>query len=65
VRQPVRVTVQPGESARTANKNLDEVPLFAMLMLQLMPHKRLQRLCHIKGYVQEELVTQTCRRCRL
>jgi hypothetical protein len=56
--------VQPGESARTANKNLDEVPLFAMLMLQLMPHKRLQRLCHIDGYVRE-LVTQTCRRCRL
>jgi hypothetical protein len=57
--------VQPGESARTASKNLDEVPLFAMSMLQSMPHKRLQRLCQIQGCVGEELVTQTCRRCRL
>jgi hypothetical protein len=39
----------PVKAQEPPTKNMDEVPLFVMLMLQSMPHKRLQRLCQIEG----------------
>ena len=40
--EPVKVTQLPGDNARAANKNREDVPLLAMLMLQLLPLKRLR-----------------------
>lgn len=42
VLEPVKVTQLPGDKARAANKNREDVPLLAMLMLQLLPLKRLR-----------------------
>jgi hypothetical protein len=64
--QPVIVTRLPGDSARAASKNRDEVPLFAMSKLQPAALRRLQSLRHrLISETLEDNSCRTCRRCAL